>query len=134
MGHVGFSVDRCLGVNEFKLHYLFICLLILRGLWHIDLCRLFNANSIFIQTIQFSITVLDCQTPFSFKLFRLVKQFYIQTIQFSISTRFNSIWLIDRTLSGATTSARVHQGTMAIKRYSAFLKASALLEPNHQIV
>ena len=30
--------------------------------------------------------------------------------------------------------ARVDLGVMAMKRYSALLKASVLLEPNHQIV
>ena len=43
-------------------------------LWHINLCRLFNAKSIFIQitvliqTIQFSIsTLFNCQKHFYFK-------------------------------------------------------------------
>ena len=50
-------------------------------LWHINLCRLFNAKSIFMkivlfQTIQFSMsTQFNCQKHFYFKLFSLVKQF-----------------------------------------------------------
>ena len=46
-------------------------------------CRLFNAKSIFMQK-----TVL------------------FQSIQFSISTQLNSIWPIDRTLSGVTTPSQ----------------------------
>ena len=50
-------------------------------LCHIDLCRLFNAKSIFMQpvlfqTIQFSMnTQFNCQKHFYFKLFSLFKQF-----------------------------------------------------------
>ena len=50
--------------------------------WHINLCRLFNAKSIFkkivlFKKIQFSIsTQLKCEKHFYFKLFSLVKQFY----------------------------------------------------------
>ena len=58
-------------------------------LWHINLCRLFNAKSILckysvlFKTIQFSVsTQFNCQKHFYFKLF---KQLYI-TIQFSLST------------------------------------------------
>ena len=47
---------------------------------------------------------------FYFKQFSLawvrsfnVKTILFQTVQFSVSTQFSSIWLIDRTLSGATT-------------------------------
>ena len=53
-----------------------------------------------------------------------------QTIQFSIGHLSNSsIWLIDRTLSGATTL-----GVIAKKRYFIFLNASAFLEFHSQIV
>ena len=51
-------------------------------LCHINLCRLFNAKSIFMQivlfqTIQFSLnTQFNCQKHFYFKLFSLLKQFY----------------------------------------------------------
>ena len=59
-------------------------------LWHINLCRLFNAKSIFMWIIssisnnsaRHGYTV--CQKPFFFKLFSLFKQIYI-TIQFSVS-------------------------------------------------
>ena len=42
------------------------------------------------------------------------KQFYFRAIQFSISTQFNSIWPIDRSLRGATTWARLDLKAMAI--------------------
>ena len=51
-------------------------------LWHINLCRLFKAKSIFmkivlIQTIQFSLSrQFKCEKYFYFMLFYLVKQFY----------------------------------------------------------
>ena len=51
-------------------------------LWHINLCRLPNAKSIFMkivlfQTIQFNIsTQFKCEKHFYFKLYSLVKQFY----------------------------------------------------------
>ena len=50
-------------------------------LWHINLCRLYKAQSIFMlivlfQTIQFSMnTQFNCQNHFHFKLFNLFKQF-----------------------------------------------------------
>ena len=56
-----------------------------------------------------------------------------QVIQFSISTQLSSIWFINRTLSGVTTPARVDLGAMAMKEYSAFTKAPALLEPHQQM-
>ena len=37
--------------------------------------------------------------------------FLLQTIQFSISIQFSSIWLIDRTLSGATTLGQSGPGS-----------------------
>ena len=37
-------------------------------------------------------------------------------------------------LSGATTPGQSRPGAMAMKGYSAFPKAPALLEPHHQIV
>ena len=49
-------------------------------LWYINLCRLFNAKSIFMQrdlfqTIQFSMsTQFNCQKHFYFKQFSLFKQ------------------------------------------------------------
>ena len=57
-------------------------------LWHINLCRLFSAKSIFyepavlFQTIQFSIsTQINCQKRFHFKLFSLVKQFHLKCLR-----------------------------------------------------
>ena len=45
-------------------------------LWHINLCRLYNAKSILsvlFKTIQFSIsTQFNCQKHFYFKLFKLI--------------------------------------------------------------
>ena len=54
------------------------------------------------------------------------KKFYFN--QFSISAQFISVWPIDSTLP----DARVDQGAMAIKRYSAFPKAPALLKTYYQ--
>ena len=58
-------------------------------LWHINLCRLFNAKSILckysflFKTIQFSINIqFNCPKHFYFKLF---KQLYV-TIQLSVNT------------------------------------------------
>ena len=53
-----------------------------------------------------------------------------QTIHFSLSMQFNSIWLIQM----LPLRARVDLGAMTIKEYPALPKASALLEPHHQIV
>ena len=41
---------------------------------------------------------------------------------------------MDRTLSGATTPGQRDLGAMAMKEYSEFPKAPALLKPHHQIV
>ena len=41
---------------------------------------------------------------------------------------------IDRTLSGANTPSQSDLRAMAMKGYSAFPKAPALLEPHHQVV
>ena len=58
---------------------------------------------------------------------------YQNSSQFSISTQFSSIWPIDRILSVAKLRARVYLRVIAMKRYSAFPIAPALLEPYHQI-
>ena len=62
-------------------------------LWHIiNLCRLFNTKSIFIQinsSISNNTVSMSRKVPF-------------ETIQLSISTQFSSICFIDRTLSGWT--------------------------------
>ena len=60
------------------------------------------------------------------------KTVQFQTIQLSIGTQFSSIWPIDRTLLDATTPGQSE--AMAMKGYSAFLKAPALLDPHPQIV
>ena len=51
------------------------------------------------QTIQFSVSSSN------------VKTVLFQVIQFSISTQFSSVWLIDRTLSGATTPGQSGLGS-----------------------
>ena len=56
------------------------------------------------------------------------------TIQFCISMQFNSIRLTDKTCQVLTLRVRVDLGAMAVKEYSTFPKAPALLEPHHQIV
>ena len=64
-----------------KAHYIFCWLVGWLVFRHINLCRLFNTKSIFIQvalfwTIQFSMsTQFNCQKHFYFKLFNLFKQF-----------------------------------------------------------
>ena len=40
-----------------------------------------------------------------------IKTVLFQTIHFNISTQFSSIWLIDRTLSGATTPGQCEPGS-----------------------
>ena len=86
-------------------------------LWHINLCWLFNAKSIFIQiilfwTIQFSIsTQFKCQKTFLFLAIQFSQTVLIQTIQFNISTQISSIWPLDRTLSGATTPSQRGPGS-----------------------
>ena len=63
-----------------------------------------------------------------------VKIVKFKTIQFSLITQFNSIQLIDRILSGASTPVKVDLRVMAMKGYSTFPKAPALLKPHYQIV
>ena len=62
--------------------------------------------------------------------------FYVlfQTIQFIISTQFSSIWPIDRTLEVLPLPVRVDLKAIAMKGFSIFPKAPALLELHHQIV
>ena len=54
--------------------------------------ELLNVKIVLFKTIQFSISSFN------------VKTVLLQTIQFSICTQFSSIWSIERTLSGVTTS------------------------------
>ena len=50
--------------------------------------------------------------PFIYTLLNVKTfQFLFQTIQFSVSTQFSSIWLIDRTLPGATTLDQIGSGS-----------------------
>ena len=77
-----------------------------------------NDKAVLFLTIQFSIIHL-----------------FALSLNMSLNISLNSsIWPIDRTLSGATTPARVDLGAIAMKGYSAFAKAPALLKPHHQIV
>ena len=62
-----------------------------------------------------------------------VKTVLFQEIQFRLSTQFSSIWPLDMTLSGATTPGQSGPGSNGNERHSVFSKASALLEPHHQI-
>ena len=109
-------------------------------LWHINICGLFNAKFIFIQTvlfqtIQFSIeysliaenifvssySVLSngshSSSSVSYNCIFVhtqlhVKAVLLQTIQFSISTQFRSIWSIDQAQALRT---RVDPGALAMK-------------------
>ena len=60
-------------------------------LWHINLCRLFNAKSIFMQivlfqTIQFSMsTQFKCQKTFIFQSIQFIQTILIQLILFTHS-------------------------------------------------
>ena len=93
----------------------------------LNLFRSFNAELNF-KHIQFSISIVLVYKQLN------VKTLLFQATQFSISTQFSSIQPIDRTLSGATTRARVDHGAMAMNGNFAFPKAPELLEPHHQIV
>ena len=65
------------------------------------------------------------------------KTFQFQIIQFSMSFVCNQYKYqtpIDWTLSGATTPRQNDLGRMVMKRYTAFLQASTLLKPHHQIL
>ena len=64
-----------------------------------------SKESYFIQTITFAICIVFVYTQLN------VKTVLFPTIQFSINTQFGSIWLIDRTLSGATTSGQSAPGS-----------------------
>ena len=80
-----------------------VCVWFALVLWHIHHCRLFNAKS-----------SLNTQAV----LFR--------TIQFSISTQFISIWPIDRTLSGSTTSDHSGPGSDGNKGLFHILQSSTI--------
>ena len=73
-------------------------------------------------------------TQFKYKYSLIVKNTLFQAIQFSMSMPL----VLFNPLIGAyqvlPRRARVDLGAMAMKGYSAFLKAPASLEPHHQIV
>ena len=90
------------------------------------------SKTLLFQTIQFSV-----QKQFHFKRFSLayvrslnLKTYLFQAIQFSISTQFISIWLIDRTLLGATTPGQSgpgndgNEGVLCITRRSNITRTS----------
>ena len=57
-----------------------VCWLVVWVLWHMNLCRLFNAKYTFIQIIGSILNKsvdheFNCQKHFYFKIFSLVKQF-----------------------------------------------------------
>ena len=62
------------------------------------------------------------------------KKVLFQTIQFSISSQFNSIWPINRTLSGATTQAQSGPGSNGNVGVLHILQSSSITRPHHQIV
>ena len=74
----------------------------------------------YLKKIQFSVNTISMSKTVPF-----------QTIQFNISTQFSSVEPTDRALS---FWARVDLRATAMKGCSAFTKAPASLEPQHQIV
>ena len=81
-----------------------------------SISKKFNCNKTFLfQAIQLSQAVLIQTILFSISIFFIYTQLNVETvlfqaIQFSISTQFSSIWAIDRTLSGITTSGQSGPG------------------------
>ena len=88
-----------------------------------------NVKAVVFETIQFSLNTVSMSKIVLVQAIEFSIQITVlfQAIQFSISTQFSSIWLIDQVLP---LQARVDLGVMAIKGYSAFPKAPALLEPH----
>ena len=76
------------------------------------------SQTVLIQTIHFSIVFVHKQLN--------VKTVLFQTIQFSISTQFNSIWPIDRTLSGATTPGLSGPGSDGNEGMLCILQSSSI--------
>ena len=56
----------------------------------------------------------------------MAKTVFFQTIQFSISTQFSSIWPIDRTLSGATTTGLSGPGSNSNEGILHILQSSCI--------
>ena len=87
---------RCFRVSRGSIfRMVWFCLV----LWHINHWRLFNAKSISIHINSF-ISNNSVKDEYTISMSKIV---LFQTIQFSISKLFSSIWVIHRTLSGATT-------------------------------
>ena len=57
-----------------------------------------------------------------------IKTVLFQTIQLSLSTQFNSIWLIDRTLSGASTRGQSEPGSNGNEGVLYILQSSRIPE------
>ena len=57
-----------------------------------------------------------------------IKTVLFQTIQFNVSTRFTSIWPIDRTLSGATTPGQGGPGSDSNKQVLHIPQSSCITE------
>ena len=85
------------------------------------------SKTVQVQTIQFSISTVFCLLTVKWKKVNF-KQPSLAKLQFS------SIWPIDRTLSGATTSGQSEPGSDGNKEVFYIRQAPALLEPHHQIV
>ena len=93
----------------------------------------FNISMVFVHTQLNVKTVLFQTIQFSLSTVLMSKTVLFQTIQFCISTQFSSIWPIGP-YQVQLLQARVDLGAMAIKGYSVFTKAPALLQPHHQNV
>ena len=59
-------------------------------------------------------------------IFQLSKAFLFQAIQFSISSQFTSIWPINRTLSGATTTGQSGPGSDGYEGVLRILQSSSI--------
>ena len=89
------------------------------------------------KTVLFEIIQLSISTQFKCKYGLIVKNvsilsYSVYSIHFSISMLL--VPFIIGPYQVLPLRARVNLGTMAMKGYSAFPKAPALLEPHHQIV
>ena len=128
----------CIGLVSFDMNY---CRLIKPNPFsYIQAISFFKKMVLYKYSFLFTHSSLPKTVLFQTIPFRISSQCHckkivlFQKIQFSISTQFSSICRIDMTLSGDTTTGQSDQGSMAMKKHSAFFKALALLEPHHQIV
>ena len=121
--------DHFLYFRRLKYKFLSVCLFIYVS-WHINLCRLFNAKSIFIQiSCSFSnnsVSAYVCSLNVKTALFQAVT-FCINTVYFYFDTYIGP-YLVP------LLRARVDLRAMAMRWYYSFPKAPALLKPHHQIV